>query len=102
MGAYDYDNCVASDPALGLTRVGNTGLYCATTEAQFVELAKCVRIDHWCIRHCPTCTQARMDSVKLTSISGKDPDGRSLHIEDADAITSLAGLSGLSGALQGD
>eukprot|EP00935_MAST-01C_sp_MAST-1C-sp1_P001647 g1647.t1 len=42
-----------------------------------------------------------MDSVKLTSISGKEPYQRSLQIYDADAITSLAGLSGLSGALQG-
>eukprot|EP00935_MAST-01C_sp_MAST-1C-sp1_P000249 g249.t1 len=97
--SYDYDNCVAS--TLGLTHMGS-GFYCAQTEAQFNELAKCVKIDHWCVRNCPTCTQARMDSVKLTSISGKDPTyGHSLYIRDADAITSVAGLSGLSGALQG-
>ena len=96
-----YGNCSASDPFLGLTNV-HGGFYCAQSEAAFVKLAKCRSINYWCLWGCSNCTQTQMDSVQLVTIRGKDPQyGYSLYIENADAITSLAGLSGLSGAPQG-
>jgi hypothetical protein len=99
---YDYDNCKASDAALGLTEMDGEGWYCAKTRRQFLSLAKCVAIDYWCVVSCQGCTQAMMDSVRLTRISSKDPDGGfSLIIQKADPITSVEGLSGLSGALEG-
>jgi hypothetical protein len=101
-GAVCDPICKAADPALNLTKYSNR--HVVTTEAQLKRVCDCTSIDYLLIGaynlDCPTCTQETLDACRIQSITSSSA-GFSLSIEHMPLISSLRGLSRLTGALSG-
>ena len=76
-------------------------MYAELTLARFI-CSQCGSIDYFYVAICTNCTQATMDGCALGKIRSKDSHYHfSLYLAGCPRITSLVGLSKLSGALQG-
>ena len=104
-GRSNSKTCTAA--GLGLGKVGFPGLgpklvYVVMTNAELVKVCECDSIDFAYVWDCPDCTTDTLDTCKLRTITGTDANGQvSLGVYNSPKITSLAGLTRLTGDLRG-
>eukprot|EP00935_MAST-01C_sp_MAST-1C-sp1_P002294 g2294.t1 len=97
--------CKASDPALNLTKDSEYDYFYAASDTQLRSACACTSIDYLLIGNddgCPDCAQGTLDACQLESITGSDPaSSDSLTMNGCPLISSLVGLSHLTGSLPG-